>query len=132
MEIPDGLRYTKEHEWVRQEGAELVIGITDYAQEQLSDIVYVELPEEGAELVQDEPFGSVEAVKAVSDLCAPVSGVVESVNEALADDPGLINRSPYEEGWMVRARPSEAGELQELLSADQYGQLLAELEGEQG
>ena len=129
MDVRDGLRYTREHEWVRREGGEIVIGVTDYAQEQLSDIVFVELPQVGARLQRAEPFGSVEAVKAVADLYAPMSGEVTAVNHALADDPGGVNRAPYDEGWMVRARFSDAAEWDRLLDAAQYRQLLAELGG---
>ncbi len=132
MEIPDELRYTSEHEWVRMEGQEVVFGITDYAQDQLGDIVYVELPEAGSSLVQMEPYGSVEAVKAVADLNAPVTGEVVAANEAVNEDPSVVNRSPYEEGWMVRARLADASELDDLLSAEEYRKLIEELgEGEQ-
>lgn len=130
MKFPEELKYTKEHEWVRAEGDEVVFGITDYAQDQLGDIVYVELPEVGDELTSMEAFGSIEAVKAVSDMYAPVSGEVAAVNEAIADDPGVINRSPYEEGWMVRAKLSDAGQLDDLLSAADYEKLVEELGGE--
>lgn len=132
MEIPDELRYTSEHEWVRMEGQEVVFGITDYAQDQLGDIVYVELPEAGAALVQMEPYGSVEAVKAVADLNAPVTGEVVAANEAVNEDPSVVNRSPYEEGWMVRARLADPSELDDLLNAEEYRKLIEELgEGEQ-
>ncbi|MBD3237501.1 MAG: glycine cleavage system protein GcvH [Candidatus Eisenbacteria bacterium] len=127
MEIREGLRYTKDHEWLRQEGDEVVIGITDYAQEQLSDIVFVELPEPGATLQAGDAFGSVEAVKAVADLYAPISGEVTAVNDAVADDPAIVNRSPYEDGWMVRAQAADAGEVESLLSAADYRALLEEL-----
>ena len=130
MEFPDGLRYTKDHEWVRVEGDEVVFGITDYAQDQLGDIVYVELPDEGAELAQGEAFGSVEAVKAVADMYSPVSGEVLGVNEAVNDDPAVINKSPYEEGWMVRAKLTDAGQVDDLLSAAEYAKLVDELGGE--
>ncbi|MBM3316226.1 MAG: glycine cleavage system protein GcvH [Candidatus Eisenbacteria bacterium] len=129
MEVRDGLRYSRDHEWVRVEGGEAVIGITDYAQEQLSDIVYVELPAAGGALRQGEPFGSVEAVKAVADLYAPLSGEVRAVNEALADDPALVNRSAFDDGWMVRLAVGDAGELDRLLSPADYRKLLSELEG---
>jgi glycine cleavage system H protein len=130
MEFPQDLRYTEEHEWVRSEGDEVVFGITDWAQDQLGDIVYVELPEVGAALTQAEPFGSVEAVKAVNDLFAPVSGEVLAVNEAINDDPVVVNSSPYGDGWMVRARMSDASELDKLLDAASYQKLIEELEGE--
>jgi glycine cleavage system H protein len=132
MEIREGLRYTKDHEWVRVEGGEAVVGITDYAQEQLSDIVYVELPAAGDALTRAEPCGSVEAVKAVADLYSPVSGKVVAVNTALADDPAAVNRSAYDEGWMLRASLADPAELDALLSADDYGKLVSELEGAAG
>lgn len=130
MEFPDGLRYTKEHEWVRVEGDEAVFGVTDYAQDQLGDIVYVELPEVGAEITQGEAFGSVEAVKAVADMYSPVSGEVLAVNDSVNDDPAVINSAPYDEGWMVRARLSDPGQLDDLLSAADYAKLVEELGGE--
>ncbi len=130
MKFPEDLKYTKEHEWVRAEGEEVVFGITDYAQDQLGDIVYVELPEVGSELTSMEAFGSIEAVKAVSDMYAPVSGEVTAVNEAIADDPGIVNRAPYGEGWMVRSKLSEPGQLDDLLSAAEYAKLVEELGGE--
>ncbi len=129
MEFPEQLRYTKEHEWVRVEGEEVVFGITDFAQDQLGDIVYIELPEPGASLERMDAFGSVEAVKTVSDLYAPVSCEVVAVNEALTDDPGLVNSSPYGDGWMVRAKLGDAAQLDELLSAGAYQELVAELGG---
>jgi len=132
MEIRQGLRYTKDHEWVRVEGAEAVVGITDYAQEQLSDIVYVELPAVGETLTRGEPCGSVEAVKAVADLYSPITGKVVAVNAALADDPAAVNRSTYDEGWMLRATLAEPAELDALLSADDYRKLVSELEGAAG
>jgi glycine cleavage system H protein len=129
MEVRDDLRYTRDHEWIRREGGEFVVGITDYAQEQLSDIVFVELPATGAELRPGEAFGSVEAVKAVADLFAPMSGEVTAINEALTDDPARVNRSPYDEGWMVRARAAHPSEWDALLTADLYRGLLSELGG---
>lgn len=132
MEIRQGLRYTKDHEWVRVEGGEAVVGITDYAQEQLSDIVYAELPAIGDALTRGEPCGSVEAVKAVADLYSPVTGKVVAVNAALADDPAAVNRSPYDEGWMLRASLADPADLDALLSADDYRKLVSELEGAAG
>ncbi|MCK4304463.1 MAG: glycine cleavage system protein GcvH [Candidatus Eisenbacteria sp.] len=129
MEFPEGLKYTKDHEWMRAEGDEVVFGITDYAQDQLGDIVYVELPEDGTTLTRGEPFGSVEAVKAVADLISPVSGDVLAINEALNDDPSVVNRSPYEEGWMVRAKPGDPAELDALLDSEGYRKLVEELGG---
>ena len=129
MEFPEGLRYTQDHEWMRIEGDEIVFGVTDYAQDQLGDIVFVELPEPGAELTSDEPFGSVEAVKAVADLNSPVTGEVIAVNEALNDDPSLVNSSPYGDGWMVRAKASDPAEFEKLMDAAAYAKLVAELGG---
>ncbi|MFH1143906.1 MAG: glycine cleavage system protein GcvH [Candidatus Eisenbacteria bacterium] len=129
MRVLDDLRYTKDHEWVRRAGEEFVAGITDYAQQQLSDIVYVELPAVGMRLTQAEPFGSVEAVKAVADLFAPASGEVVAVNESLMNDPAAVNRSPYEEGWMIRVKASDPKQFDGLLTAEKYRALLAELGG---
>ena len=120
MEFPEGLRYTIEDEWIRVENGEGVVGVTDYAQDQLGDVVYVELPEVGAAVSRGEPFGIIESVKAVSDLNAPLSGEVVARNEALADEPELINSSPYQDGWLIKIRLADAAELDGLLSADQY------------
>jgi glycine cleavage system H protein len=124
--IPSDLRYTKEHEWVRVEGEEATVGITDYATAQLGDIVFVELPEPGGALEQFATFGVVESVKAVSDLFAPVAGEIIDRNAALADRPELVNGDPYGEGWMVRIRLTDAGQLAELLDAEAYEELTAE------
>jgi glycine cleavage system H protein len=120
MSIPAGLRYTAEHEWVKQEDGKIRIGITDFAQKELGDIVFVELPEIGDQLTRNEPFGSVESVKTVSELYAPISGTVVEVNEELADSPEYVNESPYEKAWMVVVEPSEISEYDELMDADQY------------
>lgn len=120
MSIPKDLLYSKEHEWVRREGSDLRIGITDFAQSELGDIVFVELPEVGDELTANEPFGSVESVKTVSELYAPVSGTVVEVNEELEDHPEYVNESPYEKAWMIVIEPSDDSELDELLSAEEY------------
>ncbi len=117
---PEGLKYSKEHEWVRVEGNQAVIGITDFAQDELGDIVFVELPAEGAELHANETFGTVESVKTVSDLFAPVSGKVVRVNGALEDTPEHVNSSPYENGWMVVVEMSNPSELEGLLDANGY------------
>ena len=124
MNIPDDLLYTEEHEWVRVEDKEAVIGITDYAQGELGDVVYVELPEVGSRTKQMEPFGTIEAVKAVSDLYAPLSGKVVEINEALADNPELVNKDPYGEGWMIRIEIEDPSELENLLDADSYRSLI--------
>jgi glycine cleavage system H protein len=126
LSVPEELQYTKSHEWIRTEGDTATIGITDHAQEELGDIVYVELPEEGATFEAGEPFGTVESVKAVSDLYTPVDGEVIEVNETLSDSPEKINENPYGEGWLLKLRVSEARA--ELLSAADYEQLLEEEE----
>ncbi|MGE0680917.1 MAG: glycine cleavage system protein GcvH [Candidatus Binatia bacterium] len=126
MEIPKGLRYSREHEWVAVEDTIATIGITDYAQEQLGDIVYVELPEVGAQVTKDDPFGVVESVKAVSDIFAPVSGTVTEVNGPLADSPEVVNEDPYGDAWMIRVELSDASELEDLMTAAEYQTFLEE------
>lgn len=126
MNTPNELRYTKEHEWVKVEGNTAVVGITDFAQHELGDIVFVELPEVGDEIAFEQAFGSVESVKTVSELYAPVSGKVIEVNEALADSPELVNETPYEEAWMIKIELSNPAEVEELLSAESYKELIAE------
>jgi glycine cleavage system H protein len=123
---PEGQKYTKSHEWARQEGGLVAVGITHWAQDQLSDVVYVELPAVGRALKQSDAFGVIEAVKTVSDLYAPVSGEVVEVNTALADNPGLVNQSPYEKGWMIKIKPADAKQLDGLLDAQAYDALLQE------
>jgi glycine cleavage system H protein len=120
MNIPANLQYTKDHEWIRLEGDEAVIGITDFAQGELGDIVFVDISSEGQEVDQHAVFGTVEAVKTVSDLIMPVKGTVLSVNPGLGDDPAAVNKDPYGAGWMVRIRVSDKAQLAELLSAEQY------------
>jgi len=120
MEFPANLRYTKEHEWARQEGNRVVVGITDYAQKELGDVVFVELPEVGATVAVMDTFGVVESVKAVSDLYAPVSGIVVDANIVLEDQPELVNASPYGQGWMVVVEAAHVEELQQLLTAAEY------------
>jgi glycine cleavage system H protein len=124
--VPSDLRYTKEHEWIRVEGDEAVIGITQYAADQLGDIVFVELPDAGKALEQAATFGVVESVKAVSDLFAPVSGEVSGTNDALSGAPEVVNTDPYGAGWMLRLRLADAGQLEDLLDADAYDALIAE------
>ena len=124
--IPEGLRYTKEHEWARLEGDTVTIGITHWAQEQLSDVVFVELPAVGRKVQQAEGLGVIEAVKTVSDVYSPVAGEVVAVNAALADNPGLGNQSPYEQGWMVKLKVQDAKQLDGLLDPKAYAALLAE------
>lgn len=124
MKVPGELRYTKEHEWVRVKGNEAEVGITDYAQGELGDVIFVELPQPGSKLAHMKPFGTIDAVKTVSDLFAPVSGEVAAVNESLQNNPALVNQSPYEGGWMVRIRMENPAEVEQLLSADDYQKLL--------
>jgi glycine cleavage system H protein len=123
MSIPNNLRYSEEHEWVKTEGNEVVIGITHFAQGELGDIVFVELPEVGATIEANEPFGSVESVKTVSELYAPVSGKVVAVNEELSDQPELVNESPYEGAWMVKVELSDASQVEKLLTAEKYAEM---------
>ena len=118
--IPDDLHYSKDHEWVRVEGNVALVGITDYAQNSLGDVVYVELPKPGDEFASNEPFGSVESVKAVSEMFSPVSGEVVETNEALTDEPDQVNRDPYGSGWMIRVKMSNPGEVDSLLTAAEY------------
>jgi glycine cleavage system H protein len=129
MEFPDNLKYTKEHEWIRTEDdGSVTIGVTDYAQDQLGDIVFVELPEVGEDPVtKDSPFAVVESVKAVSDVYAPLSGLVAEVNDELPNSPEVINEDPYGDGWMVRMKPTEADEFEELMSHEEYEELVNEL-----
>jgi glycine cleavage system H protein len=126
MEFPEDLKYSKEHEWVRLEGDTVVIGITDYAQDSLGDVVYVELPAEGDTVTRGETFGVVESVKAVSDLYSPVSGSVVEMNDAVVDGPEAINEDPYTEAWMLKIELDSIDELEELLSADEYQQFIEE------
>lgn len=123
--VPADLKYTKEHEWVRKEDDLYVIGITDYAQDSLGDVVYVELGEVGNTLVLGEAFGVVESVKAASDIYAPLSGEIVEINTPLIDTPELLNSDPYGEGWLVKVRPSNESELADLLDAAAYEALLA-------
>lgn len=126
MSTPTELRYSKEHEWVKLEDGKVRIGITHFAQNELGDIVFVELPEVGDELQINEPFGSVESVKTVSELYAPVSGKVVEVNEELGDNPEFVNESPYEQAWMVVVELANPSELDELMTAEQYDGMTAE------
>lgn len=125
MSIPNDLKYTREHEWVRNNGdGTVTIGVTDFAQGELGDIVFVELEEIGHECDKDQEFGTVEAVKTVSDLFAPVSGVIVEINEELEDDPEVVNEDPYEKGWMVKLEMKNESELDELLSAEEYKEII--------
>lgn len=120
MNIPAELKYTKDHEWVRVEGDVAVVGVTDYAQGELGDIVYIEIETEGDNLNQEEVFGTVEAVKTVSDLFMPISGEIVEVNSSLSDAPETVNTDPYGNGWMIKIKISDKSQLDELLSADDY------------
>jgi glycine cleavage system H protein len=124
--VPEDLRYTKDHEWAKPEGKRYRVGITHYAQEQLGDVVFVELPKVGAKVSAHQSFGVVESVKAVSDLFAPLSGEIAEINTALPNAPQSVNEDPYGRGWMILLEPSRADEWDELLTAAQYEQFLAE------
>jgi glycine cleavage system H protein len=128
MTFPDDLRYTREHEWTRRKGALVVVGITEYAQDQLGDVVYLELPDAGDLVKKGESFGVVESTKAVSELFAPVSGKVVEVNDPLSDAPETVNDDPYEEGWMIAVEPSDPRELEELMDAKAYQAFVDEQE----
>lgn len=130
MEIPEDLKYSREHEWVLLEGNVVTVGITDFAQEQLGDIVFVELPAVGDKVTKDEPMGVVESVKAVSDIYAPVSGTVLEVNDDLPDSQEMINEDPYGDGWMVKIEMADKTDLDELMDAEEYRQFIAEQEEE--
>ena len=118
--VPEDLHYSKDHEWVRVDGDQAIIGITDYAQNSLGDVVYVELPKAGDEFAANESFGSVESVKAVSEVFTPIAGAVVKINEALADEPETVNSDPYGEGWMIRLKMANPGEVDSLLTAAEY------------
>ena len=124
MNIPEELKYTAEHEWIRVEGDELVIGVTDFAQGELGDVVFLEIETEGETLDKGEIFGTIEAVKTVSDLYMPLGGEVLEVNPALEDAPELINSSPFDQGWMIRVKLSDPAQLDDLLSAAAYAELI--------
>ena len=124
MQFPADLRYTKDHEWIKLEGNTATIGITDFAQGELGDIVYVEIETVGETLSKDEVFGSVEAVKTVSDLFMPVSGEILALNEALEGNPEAVNKDPYGEGWMIKVRVSDPAELDQLMDAEAYQYLV--------
>ena len=125
MSAPTDLRYTRDHEWVRVDGGEATVGITQYAADQLGDIVFVELPDEGRDLEEAKAFGVVESVKADSDLFAPLTGTVTSTNDALAANPELVNSDPYGDGWMIKIRLSDTSEMDDLLDGPAYDDLVA-------
>jgi glycine cleavage system H protein len=126
MSLPKDLRYSEEHEWVKEEGEKVRVGITEFAQSELGDIVFVELPEVGDEIEADEPFGSVESVKTVSELYAPVSGKVVEVNEELEDSPEFVNESPYDKAWMVVVEPSDNSQVNDLMTPEEYEAMINE------
>lgn len=126
MNVPKELRYSKEHEWVKQEDGNVRIGITDFAQSELGDIVFVELPAVGDEIKVDEPFGSVESVKTVSELYAPISGKVIEINEELEDSPEFVNESAYDKAWMIVIEPTDASQIDNLMTAEQYAERIKE------
>ncbi len=126
MEFPQELKYSKEHEWLKIDGNTVTIGITDYAQDSLGDVVYVELPSEGTAMVKGETFGVIESVKAVSDLYSPVSGNIVEVNDSIIDNPDVVNEEPYGDAWMLKVELSNPEELNELLSSDDYKQYAEE------
>ena len=124
MTIPDDLKYTEDHEWLRLEGEEAIVGITDFAQGELGDVVFIEIETEGEELSKGDIFGTVEAVKTVSDLFMPVGGEVIEVNEELNDKPELVNKDPYDKGWMIKIKITDPKEVDNLLSADDYKKMV--------
>ncbi|MDD4754592.1 MAG: glycine cleavage system protein GcvH [Prolixibacteraceae bacterium] len=124
MNIPVDLKYTEDHEWLRRDGDEAIVGITDFAQGELGDVVFIEIETKGEELSKGDIFGTVEAVKTVSDLFMPVSGEIIEVNEALNDKPELVNKDPYGEGWMIKIKVSDPKEADNLLSADDYKKMV--------
>ncbi len=126
MNFPTNVKYTKEHEWIRLEGDVAYVGITDYAQEQLGDIVFVDIPTEGETLAADEVFGTIEVVKTISDLFLPVTGEILEQNEALADQPELVNQDPYGEGWLIKINPTADADFDSLLDAEAYKALINE------
>ncbi len=124
---PEDYKYTQEHEWVRVEGDVAVVGITDFAQQQLGDVVYVELPEPGAGVEQNQPFGSIDSVKTASDLYSPLTGEVLEANENVNSDPALVNSDPYQEGWMIKVRPSDVSQLDSLMTSEQYAEYIKDM-----
>lgn len=126
MNVPTNLKYTKDHEWIKVDGAEALVGITDFAQSQLGDVVFIEIETQGETLAKEEVFGTVEAVKTVSDMFMPVGGEILEVNPKLADQPDVVNKDPYGDGWMVRIRMTNPAELNELLTPEKYKELINE------
>ncbi len=128
LNLPDDLRYAEDHEWVRLAGDKVVVGVSDYAQDRLGDITYVEIPQVGDAFKKGESCGTLESVKAVADLFIPLSGEILAVNDALAESPGLVNEDPYGEGWILEVKPLNAAELDELMDSDAYLLMLERLE----
>lgn len=126
MNFPTNVKYTSEHEWIRIENDEAIVGITDYAQDQLGDIVFVDVTTEGETLEQGEVFGTIEVVKTVSDLFLPIGGEIVEVNPELEEHPELVNKDPYEEGWIIRIKPTDASQMDELLDAEAYKKIINE------
>jgi glycine cleavage system H protein len=124
MNVPENLKYTAEHEWIRVEGEEVVVGVTDFAQGELGDVVFIEIETEGETLSKGDTFGTIEAVKTVSDLYMPVDGEVIEVNPALEDGPEMVNSEPYEGGWMIKIKISDPSQLDDLISAEKYRELI--------
>lgn len=126
LNLPDDCRYSKDHEWARPEGENVRVGLSDYAQDQLGDIVYLELPQKGDTFEKDDEFGTVESVKAVSEMLMPVGGEVVDVNASIEDSPNLVNESPYNDGWLIEVKPSASDEIETLLTNDEYLNFLKE------
>lgn len=132
MEFPEGLKYSKEHEWVLVEDKVAIIGITEFAEHELGDVVYVELPEVGEKIVKDDPFAAVESVKAVSDVFAPVSGTVLEINDTLPENPETINDDPYGDGWMIKVEMTDKDDLKDLMSAEEYAEYIEQQKEKDG
>lgn len=124
LNLPDDLRYAEDHEWIGSQGEKVQVGISDYAQDQLGDIVFVELPEVGATFSKGEEFGTVESVKAVSELYMPIGGEITAINTGLEESPELVNNDPYGDGWMIEVNPSDSGEIEALMTKDAYLEML--------
>lgn len=128
LNLPDDVRYTKDHEWARREGDKIRVGVTDYAQDQLGDIVFVEVPEIGSSLKMGEEFGTLESVKAVAEVYTPISGEVIAVNSSLEESPQLVNESPYADGWIIDVQPSDSDEIDRLMTKNAYVEMLKGME----
>lgn len=126
MNVPKNLRYTKDHEWAKTDGSLITVGITEFAQDSLGDVVFVELPKVGTTIEKGKQFGVVESVKAVSDLFAPISGTVTEINATIIEQPELINKDPYEKAWMIKVQPKDMGELEKLMNSSDYAAMLKE------